>query len=50
MLVQECMKLEAELLPQELAATMSIAGCGDVTADQAKQWTLKQYLDDIFPV
>ena len=48
--MQECMQLEAKLLPEELAAALSTSGLGNFTGDQAKQWTLQQWLTDLFPV
>lgn len=45
----ECMQLEAKLLPQELAAVMSTSGLGDFSLEQARRWTLQQWLSQLFP-
>ena len=44
------MQLEAKLLPQELAAVMSTSGLGDFSLEQARRWTLQQWLSQLFPV
>lgn len=48
--MQAVKDFEARLLLEELAAVVSAADKQPVTAEDARQWTLHQWVADLFPV
>ena len=48
--MQEIKELETKVLLQELAAIVCSACSVEVTAEDASQWTMAQWMHDLFPV